>query len=586
MRFILSIIKAYPGQGFFMLIAMLMAGIVEGFGLSTVLPLLGSIVGRQTGTTTNISAAERLVNDSLQFVGLRPTLEVLLPVIFLAIVFKSGLLLVAKRKIGYIVAQVATDLRLSMLRSLLASRWEFHLSQPVGALANAIATEAQRSCKGFLCGALMLIAGIQAAIYLGVAFLVSWEATLAALGAGLFIFYALKSLMGKARRAGLRQTDLLKALIAHLTESLHSIKPLKAMGLEKQAESVLFKETTKLNKALRKQILSKEYLRVLQEPIQIGLLLIGLYAALTFLKLPFANLLILILLIGRVLSQLGKVQEEYQNMLIFESAYWSMTGKIREAEKDVEKGFGSQSPTLEKSIRLERINFAYGKKQVLRNVSLVFPAGMITAIVGPSGEGKTTIVDLAIGLLQPNKGEIWIDDLPLVQIDLRKWRRLIGYVPQETWLLHDTVLNNVTLGDPKLNEADAKQALRAAGAWEFVQAMPQGINSTVGERGGKISGGQRQRIAIARAIVHKPKLLILDEATTALDPENERAICKTLEQLRGGLTILAISHQPAVLEVADLAYRLKNGKAMPVEEVRSKSGLNFAEIQELNGLIG
>jgi ATP-binding cassette subfamily C protein len=116
--------------------------------------------------------------------------------------------------------------------------------------------------------------------------------------------------------------------------------------------------------------------------------------------------------------------------------------------------------------------------------------------------------------------------------------------------------------------------LRAAGAWEFVSALPKGVNSVVGERGHKLSGGQRQRIAIARALVHRPKLLILDEATTALDPANERAICKTLEQLRGGLTILAISHQPAVLEVADLAYRLKNGKAVPVGEVRAKSGVD------------
>jgi ATP-binding cassette subfamily C protein len=146
---------------------------------------------------------------------------------------------------------------------------------------------------------------------------------------------------------------------------------------------------------------------------------------------------------------------------------------------------------------------------------------------------------------------------------------LIGYVPQEILLLNDTVQKNITLGHPNLNEKDVVRALRAAGAWEFVQGLPQGINTTVGERGSKISGGQRQRIAIARALAHKPKLLILDEATNALDSDSETAICDTLRQLRGELTILAISHQPAVLEVADLAYRLQDGAVMPLANTGS-----------------
>jgi ATP-binding cassette subfamily C protein len=139
---------------------------------------------------------------------------------------------------------------------------------------------------------------------------------------------------------------------------------------------------------------------------------------------------------------------------------------------------------------------------------------------------------------------------------------MIGYVPQETLLLHDSVLHNVSLGDPEVSEDDAIQALRAAGAWEFVERLPLGIHSTVGERGGKLSGGQRQRIMIARALVHKPRLLILDEATSALDPANEAAIGQTIRHLRGGLTILAISHQTALVEAADRVYRLEKGGAI------------------------
>ena len=143
---------------------------------------------------------------------------------------------------------------------------------------------------------------------------------------------------------------------------------------------------------------------------------------------------------------------------------------------------------------------------------------------------------------------------------------MIGYVPQDTLLLHDSVRINVTLGDPALKEEDVVHALRAAGAWDFVMAMPHGMDSSVGERGGKLSGGQRQRIAVARALVQRPRLLILDEATSALDPESEMAIGQTLKKLSGNLTIIAISHQPALAKSADRIYRLQDGQAVLVDD--------------------
>jgi ATP-binding cassette subfamily C protein len=277
------------------------------------------------------------------------------------------------------------------------------------------------------------------------------------------------------------------------------------------------------------------------------------------------------------------MQQQYQELAILESAYWSLQDTIHGAENERESALGTLVPSLKHAIRLDRVSFAYGENWVLQDTSLVFPVGLLTAIVGPSGTGKTTIVDLLTGLLRPQQGEIWIDDLPLEQVEIRSWRGMIGYVPQETLLLHDSVVINVTLGDPELSEEDAEYALRAAGAWEFVKAMPQGMYSTVGERGDMLSGGQRQRIAIARALVHKPKLLILDEPTSALDRDSEAAICGTLQQLSGEYTILAISHQPALMEAADRAYRLQNGIAVLVED-RSTASAPSDDIEDDSGL--
>lgn len=141
---------------------------------------------------------------------------------------------------------------------------------------------------------------------------------------------------------------------------------------------------------------------------------------------------------------------------------------------------------------------------------------------------------------------------------------MIGYVSQDTILLHDTVMNNILVGEPALTAADAERALRQAGAWDFVSNLPDGLQSVVGERGNLLSGGQRQRIAIARALAHNPSFLILDEPTSALDPESEQTICETLQQLSKNLTIIAVSHQPAVINAADRVFILSNGVAEPL----------------------
>ena len=556
-----------------MVAALLLAGMMEGVGLTMLIPLLsiavrenaGGGAGSATGDVGQDSKLEQLVTQAFAYLHITPTLEILFVTIFIAIALKSIMMLIAKKQVGYTVARMATDMRLALLRSLLVTRWEYYLSQQVGSLANAMATEAHRASAGFLRGIMMTAEFFQVLVYGGIAFMVSWKATLISLVAGAVILSILRRFVHKARKAGVRQTDLLKSMLALLTDTLQSIKPLKAMARENRADFFLEQKTRSLNKALQKQVFNREALRALQEPLMMLFLAGGLYAVLVYWQMPLATVVVLVYLLAKLVKLLNKVQERYQEMAIFESAYWSLQETIQEVQRKKEHTGGNTTPVLNHEIRIDQVNFGYGDQYILRNASLTFPVGMITAIVGPSGSGKTTVVDLVTGLLRPQEGQVWIDDQPLETVNIRQWRRMIGYIPQETLLLHDSVINNITLGDTQLKESDAIDALRAAGAWEFVASMPQGIHSMVGERGSKLSGGQRQRIAIARALVHSPKLLILDEATSALDPESEAAICDTLLQLRDQHTILAISHQPALLKIADSAYRILDGQAMAME---------------------
>ena len=573
MRLLITLARKYPLNSILMVLAFLIAGLLEGIGLSLLLPLIGITINNPTGAGpfpvakngAADSMLERMVADGFTTLGITPTLGMLLIVLIATVTLKSGLMLLANKQIGYTVARIATDLRIELLQALRVCRWQYFIRQPLGSLANSIATETGRTSKAYKSGVLMTAQFFQAFIYCIMAFLVSWKATLISLTAGFAILYALRRFLKRSRRAGRRQTDLRKALLSLLTDTLQSIKPLRAMARENASDHLLEKRTIHLNKALQKQVLNKEFLIAFQHIFVTIFLAGGIYVLLTYWQMTLASVMVLVFLVSRLLKRLNRVQERYQEMIINESAYWSLQETLQTVKSEHEDMGGDRTPELKQAIHLENVTFAYDGHQVLQNVSLNFPKGRIITIVGPSGSGKTTLVDLVTGLLRPQQGEVWIDDVPLAEVNLKSWRRMIGYIPQETILLHDTVLNNVTLGDPDLSAADVQDALRAAGAWEFVNSMPQAMQSMVGERGGKLSGGQRQRIAIARALVHKPKLLILDEATSGLDPESEAAVCDTLQQLRGELTILAISHQSALVEIADKAYRIQDGKILLAE---------------------
>jgi len=561
MHLMLSFFRAYPGQTVIMLIALLLAGVAEGIGLSALLPLL-NIASQGAGGPASQNEFERIVTETLHNLGFSPSIGVLLVVIVAGATIKSLLLLLAQRQVGYTAAQVATDLRLEMIRTVLRSKWEFFVHQPVGRLSNSLATEAQRSADSFINGATVLTLLFQALIYGAVALAVSWTATLVSLGAGAVVVGISHFLVRMARKAGRRQTKLLTALLARLTDTLQSVKPLKAMAREHLADTVLGETTSRLNRALRKQVFSAAALNAAQEEMFAIVIATGMFVALVRYNMPFAQVMVLVFVLGKMLSQVGKVQKQYQKMVLGESAFWSMKAAIREASEAEEHLGSGARPTLQQAIALDKVTFAYeARHPVLRDLSLQIPAGKLTTLIGPSGSGKTTIIDLVTGLLRPQAGSVRLDGVPLSELDLKAWRRMIGYVPQETLLLHASVLENVTLGDPDLSEEDAIRALQSADAWDFVAGMAQGIHSTVGERGAKLSGGQRQRIVIARALVHQPALLILDEATSALDPASEKAIGETMHHLRGSLTILAISHQTALVNTADCVYRLENGAA-------------------------
>ena len=554
--------SAEPLRGSIMLASLLCAGLLEGISIAALLPLLNSIAGEQDGDMTMVG---RAVEEGLVSVGLQPTTGTLIALIVALICGKAGLLLVAAKQVGYTAAYTTRSLRLDMLRHMLRARWTFYVRQRTGSLTAALTGEAKRAANCYLQTSRTIIAISQIVVYVTLAFAISWQVSVAALVVSGLSSAILNRFVVISGKVGQAQTQAIRSLLSRLINCIHAMKPIKAMSREERLMPYLETEIEALYEAQRNQILAKESLLHYREPLTVFALGVGLYAMITYWRPDFESLFIMAYLFFRIALRVSAVQRYMQGIVESLPAFWFIRSVISTATMAAEKGFSGKAPSLKSEIRLQDIRFGYNRKEIVRGISMTIPAGTFSAIAGPSGSGKTTLVDIITGLLRPKSGNLWIDGLELSQIDLMKWRRKIGYVPQDSVLFNDSVLNNVTLRDEAISEERVVEALRKADAWDFVEKLPDGIHSAIGERGAQLSGGQRQRLAIARALVDEPELLILDEATTALDPETEAAICATVRKLAGQVTIIAISHQSAMQDAADILYRLEHGHLASVQ---------------------
>lgn len=559
MRLILDLFRRHPAQCLIVWACLIVGSIAEGASVTTLLPIL-TIANGQTSDMVD-EQTQDIVTQTLHWLSINPTLGTMLTLVVLGLVLKAALTLIGYRQVGYTSAAIATEGRVKFLRALSVCQWAYVLNQRSGKLSNAISMEASKSAEVFQRQAELVALTSQSVVFFIAALLIHWEVALAAIGIGALIFGVLKFLVSISRQAGSDQNTSYQEMLALLGDALASLKPLKSMARERQLNAMLERQAEDLNRALRSQVLAKETLKSIQE-LLIGLVLIaGVGGALMTWDLKMPEIMVLTLVLARMLSRLGKIQQEFQKLVAREAYYWSMQENIREAEINQEAAFGNRTPSLEHGISVENVSFDYGENRVLSHVDLWIPANEFTTLVGFSGAGKTTMVDLIIGLLRADEGRILMDDAPVDELDIRAWRSMIGYVPQDTTLLHDTIYNNVIVGDHDISEQAAERALAQAGAGEFINSLENGIHTNVGEHGGMLSGGQRQRIVIARALVHEPELLILDEATSSLDPETEAEVSATLANLKHGYTVLAISHRAALTRRSTRVYELKQGRA-------------------------
>ena len=541
---------------------LLLSGLLEAVGIASLLPLIA--LSQPDGASSKMGQS---VINVLDTVGLPHEPTMLLVLLAVGMLGKAVVLLFAMRNVGYAVAEVGTKMRLRLVESLLAARWGFFVRQPIGRFANALGLESTRAGEAYNATAEFVAHSIQSIVYIGVVALVSWEAALGSLVLGLFMVVSLNRLLISTKRNAKKQTRRMKSLVGRLADVLIGLKPTKAMARQGRFGVLFVRDVQKIDVAMRRHIFARHANRVLQEPMIAIFLGIGIYLALNVWHVDLLRLVMICVLVAKTVSTIGKAQQDLQAVNVAESGYWAVQDAIDEAVEARELVDGGLAPTFERDVELRNVSMSFGRKRVIIDANCTIPRGGVTAITGHSGAGKTTLVDIMLGLYRPDIGDIRIDGQSLSELDVMKWRSMVGYVPQELILFHDTIMTNVTLGETAYTRQDVENALRQAGAWDFVAALPEGIDHVVGERGALLSGGQRQRIAMARALVHKPKLLILDEATSALDPHTEAMIVRNVCDLAHstGLTVLAITHQPAWVAAADKVIRIQDGVVSEIE---------------------
>lgn len=550
-------LRPFAPRAFFLFVLMILAALTEGIGVMLLVPIIATISGNLTDT-----GPLKTIWVFLSNIGLPNSTGALIIIFVLLVIIRSLIQLYRDRLSATLRHEIVDDLRMTSFAALLNVEWRWLIMSRNSDQANLLLTDVSRIGVGMQNGIGMLVSMVTTLTYLIAAFLISWKmALISAISGGLvFALINQKSLATKLMGQSLGKAN--RTLHAAIQDALNGIKLTKILG---NANRHLSRLDIAMSDARQQQILFSYSTALTRTLFQIGgatLLASYLYFGLTFFEIPVPELITLIFIFARITPLMMATQQQYHHCLHALPAFRETQNLLNECNLASEPKISSiKTMQINKGISLNNISISYPGRRLpsLDNISISFPAKTTTAIIGHSGAGKSTLADVIMGLLTPDIGDIRIDGKIIKEEVLSNWRHSVAYVPQEVFLFHDSIRNNLLWGNQQASNDELNNALQLAAAG-FVNQLPQGIDTIVGDEGIRLSGGERQRIALARALLRKPSLLILDEATSALDLENEARIRDAIESLHGDLTVIIIGHRLMTLEHADQVIKLSNGK--------------------------
>jgi len=542
---------------------MIVSSLSSGVGILLIIPLLGS-VDISLGSATSDAGIQSHINAAFDSLGMQPSLGLILSLYLLLIICVALLNYLNAVAGAKLQRDFVINLRSQVYRSLLNANWQYLGSKRMSDFARLVTSQVQST--GFTVFQVITLTSklVLIAVYLCLSLWLSPVITLLALVCAAVLVAIIFPLNSRIRRSGHQELEAHADIFHTVFEQLQSLKVIKSFSAESHfAEKMDHSSRVLENQQVRiTRFGAFSRLIFLAGAAVIFTLLF--WVALRWIHLPIANLVLLLFIFSRLMPQLSNIQGLLQQLIHAAPEYLDLLRHCQELKQQQEQiTEHTQTMDFDREIQLKNLMFQYPDKPqpVFQGLSAQIQHNETLALTGASGSGKSTLADLIAGLLAPTEGQILIDGRPLDDQTRLIWRRSVAYVTQEVFLFNDSIRANLEwVSDKPLSDEQIWHYLKLAAA-DFVESLPQQLDTHIGDRGTQLSGGERQRLALARALIAEPKLLILDEATSALDRDNEKRIRQALINLQGKLTIIVIAHDQESIAHVERRIKLESSQS-------------------------
>lgn len=462
----------------------------------------------------------------------------------------------------FVGEKINNDIRIDIFNKLQKLPTSFYNQNKQGRMLSTLLNDAEIFAQSFRAMIDVIREPVKGLVYLGVAIWTDWQLTLVILLVGP-MFIAIFQISGKKIKANQGQVQDGRAELTHnLSEGLSSHKVTKAFNLQKfvmdrfqKSQDHYFEFAMKTCKV---EELAHPFVEFIGAVAFAGVIIFA-YFRIKYGGLTIGGFVQFVAALAMLMDPIRKFSQA--NVKISQGvAALDRINEIMNFEEEIDRG--TETPVhFNHEIIVRDVTFSYGENNVIQNLNLEIKKGQKVALVGLSGSGKSTLINLLLGLYPLKSGQIIIDGAPIEQIQLRALRHLFGLVSQDIFLFHDTIRSNLAVGG-HFSEAQIRKALDVSYASEFVDKLPQGLETIIGDRGAKLSGGQQQRLTIARAFLQNTDILLFDEATSALDNESEKVVQQALEAIAGNKTVIAVAHRLSTVQDYDQIFVMKDGKLL------------------------